>query len=105
MLTPDFTFHHTVTLRRWLGRGVNANEYSSPERLRCRIDFGQKKVHRQTASTAQEVIAVGTAFFSAGVNLHPEDEITFNGRRYTVLSAKPCYDCFGNENHVEADIR
>lgn len=73
--------------------------------LRCRVNFGEKKVHRQTASASQEVIAVGTVFFSAGVNLHPEDEIIFYGRRYTVLSVKPCYDCFGNENHVEVDIR
>ena len=73
--------------------------------MRCRIDFGQKKVHRQAASASQEVIAVGAAFFSAGTNLNPEDEIVFNGRRYTILSAKPCYDCLGNENHVEADIR
>lgn len=48
---------------------------------------------------------MGTVFFPAGVNLRPEDEIIFGGRRYTVLSAMPCYDGFGNENHVEVDIQ
>ena len=57
------------------------------------------------AAAVQEVIAAGTIFFPAGVNLKPEDEITFSGNRYTVLSAMPCYDIAGNENHVEVDVR
>ena len=105
MLTPDFAFVHTVTLRRWLGRGVSANAYAPPETLRCRVDFGQKRVARQIVTAVREVVASGTVFFPAGANLKPEDEIIFNGARYTIISAKPCFDCFGNENHVEAYIQ
>lgn len=105
MLTPDFAFCHIATVRRWLGRGVKDNEYGPPETLRCRVNFKQKKVHRQVSSATQEVVASGTVFFPAGVNLKPEDEIVFAGNRHTVLSAMPCYDCFGNENHVEVDIQ
>lgn len=105
MLTPDFAFCHIATVRRWLGRGVKDNEYGPSETLRCRVNFKQKKVHWQSSSATQEVVASGTVFFPAGVNLKPEDEIVFAGNRHTVLSAMPCYDCFGNENHVEVDIQ
>lgn len=84
---------------------MRANEYGPPEVLRCRVDFGQKKVRSNASGAAQEVIATGTVFFSAGVDIRPEDEIVFDGRRYTVLSSRPCYDLFGSENHVEVVLQ
>lgn len=106
MLTPDFTFHHTVTIRPWLRRGISANEYGPEEIHKCRVNFKRKKTYRNTQSgAAQEVVASGTVFLSAGVRVPPESEVWFGGRRYSALSCQPCYDWRGVENHVEVEIQ
>lgn len=105
MLTPDFTYRQTITARKWLRRGVSSNEYGPEETLKCRVDFKRKKTYRIQQSAAQEVIASGTVFLSAGVRLPPESELLFEGQRYTVLSCQPCYDWTGTENHVEVEIQ
>ena len=105
MLKPDFLFKQTVTIRRWLRRGVSGNEYADPEQIKCRVNFRRKLSFRQNGTAANEVVAIGTIMMPAGLRLKPEDELTFEGTRYFILSCLPCYDCFGNENHVEVEIQ
>ena len=102
MLKPDFAFIHKVSVRKWLKQGVNGPEYADAELMRCRLNFSRKKV-RQTA-TGQDIIASGSAWFSAGTRMEPESLIEFDGRTYSVLSCLPCYDFYG-ENHVEVEIK
>lgn len=105
MLTPDFTFGHRITARKWLERGISGNVYGPEESYPCRVDFQRKRTRRQTNTAVQEVIASGTVFLTAGVRLPPESLILFEGQRYSVLSCRPCYDFMGRENHVEVEIQ
>lgn len=104
MLTPDFALRQTIQLKRWMGRGINADEYSSPETLKCRVNFARRRTHGGNSSV-QEVVATGTIFFSAGVRVQANDVLVFDGSEYTVLNCLPSYDISGKENHVEVDVQ
>ncbi|MEG1515152.1 MAG: hypothetical protein RSD95_09735 [Clostridia bacterium] len=103
MLKPDFTFVHSAVIRPWLRHGLTGPEYGSPISLRGRFDFSRTKTKSANAA-AQEVIASGTVFFPAGTRLEPESLIAFDGKSYSVLSARPCFG-WGGESHVEVTIR
>lgn len=105
MLTPSFALRQTAQIRRWLGRGVNAEMYSDWETCRCRVNFARKRVLRSGSSPVEETVASGTIFFPAGTRLKPNDVVSFDGVEYTVLSCLPCYDLSGKENHVEVDVQ
>ena len=104
MLRPDFTFIHTVTLKRLTGAGIDGPVYAAPETIRCRVELGQKKAKTQgaTGGANQEVIASGTVFMPAGTRMEPQSIIQSGSRAFSVLSVEPIYDL--TENHVEVTI-
>lgn len=104
MLTPDFAFKQTITLERWLRRDVNADVFSEPEELPCRVNF--KRQHSHSGTQPQEsVYASGSVWFSAGTRIDAKDRLTFDGKQYKVLDCLPSYDVMGRENHVEVSIQ
>ena len=105
MLTPDFAMRHTAQLKRWQGRGINAETYADPETWRCRVNFATKRVLRTGDFATEETVASGTIFFPAGMRAKPNDVIVFDGAEYTVLSCLPSYDLSGRENHVEVNVQ
>lgn len=102
MLKPDFAFVQNITVERWIGRGISADEYSNPELLKCRVNFTQKIMYGNSNETK---IAVGNVWLPAGTRIDVHDKVTFGGNAYKVLSCQPCYDIFGEENHVEVVIQ
>lgn len=102
MFTPDFAFCHTVTIEKWKGRAISRDEYGAPVTAKARVNLGRKKVWRQTGEAAQEVIASGTAYLPADIDVLPQDRLTFGGHRYTVIESRPRYWFDGSINHVEA---
>ena len=109
MLKPDFTYHHEVTVYPWLRRGIKADEYGDPVKIRCRVNFKRKLSYGAaggtTATAADETVATGTVFMPAGTRVSPKDKLVFNGREYAVLSCLPSHEFNGNENHVEVEIQ
>lgn len=103
MLKPDFTFIHTATLRPWLRQGITGPEYGDAIAVKGRFDFTRKKAKSMNAA-ALEVLASGTFFCAAGTRMEPESLVEFEGKSYTVLSCRLCYDWTG-ENHVEVEIQ
>lgn len=104
MLKPNFLFIHTVTLRRFLGAGMDGNNYGAPETIRCRVELSQKKVKVQgtTGGANQEVIAAGTIYMPAGARMEPQSLIQCGSRSFSVLSVEPIFDL--TESHVEVTI-
>lgn len=100
MLTPDFTFLHSCTVRPWLRQGVEGPVYGDATAYRCRVELGERKARPHGA--AQEVVAAGTIFFPSGARFPPESQITFDGRTFSALSVEPIYGFF--ETHVEVAV-
>lgn len=106
VLTPDFAYHHEITLERFTGRDINKNTYAPPVTLRGRVNFANKRTWLRTGQAANEIVASGTVFLpaSAAENVAPEDRISFNGKQYKVVSAQPAYWIDGKVTHVEVVI-
>lgn len=109
MLKPDFTFHHEVTVYPWLRRGIKADEYGDPVKIRCRVNFKRSltagNAANQSGISIDAVVATGTVFMPAGTRVSPKDKLVFNGREYAVLSCLPSHEFSGAENHVEVEIQ
>lgn len=106
MLTPNFAYHHEITLERFTGMDINKNTYAPPVTLRGRVNFANKRTLIRTGQAAQETIASGTVFLpaSAAGNVAPEDRISFDGKQYKVVSVQPGYWIDGKITHVEVVI-
>ena len=106
MLTPDFAYHHEITLERFAGMDINQNTYAPPVNFRGRVNFANKRTWIRTGQAAQETVASGTVFLpaSAAGNVAPEDRISFDGKQYKVVSVQPGYWIDGKITHVEVVI-
>lgn len=105
MLTPLFAYCHTVTIERWKGRNISKDEFTAPLTVKARVNLGSKKVWRQIGTAMQEIIAKGKVYLPPGVELAPNDRITFQGNKYTVIESTPRFWLDGAVNHVEAIIQ
>ena len=104
MLTPDFTFAHSVTLEKWKGRGISADEYGAPVQVPCRVNL--KRVYAVSGGAATAVVvANGTVFMPADTDVHEKDRLTFMGNTYLVSAVQPSYDWLGGLNHIEVEIK
>lgn len=106
VLTPDFAYHHEITLERFMGMDINKNTYAPPVTLRGRVNFATKRTFVKDGQAAQEIVASGTVFLpaSAAENVAPEDRISFDGKQYKVVSVQPGHWIDGKITHVEAVI-
>ena len=105
MLTPDFTFHHTVAVRPFIERDVRGNVYGPTSIYRCRVDINRKQAHSGTMPVSEQRAASGTVFMAAGTQIPLGSVMGYGGHDYTVVEVRHCSDGFsGRENHVEVII-
>lgn len=105
MLRPDFTFHHTVSVRPWIERGISADVYGDSVKHVCRVDLKRHKILSGGGSPREIEQGAGTVFMKAGTRIPINSILEFDGQRYTVSECRACYDGFtGAENHVEVAI-
>lgn len=104
MLTPDFAFCQTCGIKRFLRRGLKADEFADPVTAKCRVNFKAERVSVTRGGDVREVNASGSVWFAAGTEVKPQDVIVFGGADHTVLSVLPSYDIYGRLNHVEVMI-
>lgn len=101
MRVPGWLLLETVTITPFLRMGWDGPEYGTPYTARCHIEPGQRKV---TDRQGEEVVAEATAFFAHEVAVKPGDKVTWEGRTYTVIEARPLR-ALGKASHVEVILR
>jgi len=57
-----------------------------------------------TDRQGEEVVAEATAFFAPEVQVKPGDKVTWEGRTYTVIEARPLR-ALGKASHVEVALK
>ena len=101
MRVPGWLLLETVTITPQTGMGWDGPEYGTPYTARCHIEPGQRKV---TDRQGEEVVAEATAFFVPEVAVKPGDKVTWEGRTYTVIEARP-WRALGRPSHVEVALK
>lgn len=100
MRIPDWLLRQTVTLEPYRGESAYGPVYGDPVELRCRIEARRRLVRDRQG---REVVADAQAWFApeAEVTITPESRLTWAGRTYTVLEARPMPGPNGRTHHVE----
>jgi len=101
MRVPGWLLRETVTITPFLRMGWDGPEYGDPFEARCHIEPGQRKA---TDRQGEEVVAEATAFFAPEVQVKPGDKVTWEGRTYTVIEARPLR-ALGKASHVEVALK
>ncbi len=98
---PDFLFREPVEIESYLGNSAYGPQYGLPVADRCHIEPGRKVV---TNPKGQEVVSEATAFFRPATVIAAEDRITWAGRTYVVIDARP-QRAMGVHNHTEVYLK